>query len=292
MTNIQEIIDRIQMLDPLPSVATRILSLAERPDRSLSEIADLIAYEPSITANLLKFCNSAYLGLSRKVDSIHDAIPLLGLDHLVELVLVQSASVHLKTAQDGYGPAEGDLWRHAAYGAHVAQILAQKYKLLDNQHRVFTAALLKDIGKQILGRYSGFASEQINRLVQAQGYSFDEAEKRTIGMDHAELGAFIVEKWRFSDKMISIIRNHHLSDAAARDDLETVIVYLSDMICTLMGLGAGSDGMADRCSGEVLKRLNLTARDLHTIIAESTAQQRRIENLLEWASHSGRRCCG
>ena len=82
MTDIKEIVDDIEALKPIAPVAVQIMGMAADPNRSMDEIADLIVVDPSITANLLKVCNSEYFGLSRKVESVRDAISLLGLDHV------------------------------------------------------------------------------------------------------------------------------------------------------------------------------------------------------------------
>jgi putative nucleotidyltransferase with HDIG domain len=280
MSSLQEILDRIDQLTPIPPVAHRIMALAEDPDSSLSEIADLTVNDPAITANLLKTCNSAYFGLNRKVDSVQEAIALIGLDHVVQLVLLSSVSKNLKKGCEGYGLGEGELWRHAVLSAHVANELAVRYGATKTKHLVFTAALLKDIGKLILGRFFAFAFEQINILVHAKGLSFNDAEKKIIGMNHEELGTRVGEKWRFSEKLIYIIGHHHLSDESARRDLETTLVYLADIICMMMGVCTGADGLSYRFYSGVLKRLDLSEKDLQGIIAETSESQQRIEHLL------------
>ena len=100
MTDIKDIISEIDILKPIPPVATQILVLAEDINSSLSEIADLIIHDPAITANVLKMCNSAYFGLPRKVDSVRDAISLLGLDHVVDLVLMNSLSGNFRQGKN------------------------------------------------------------------------------------------------------------------------------------------------------------------------------------------------
>ena len=99
---------------------------------------------------------------------------------------------------------------------------------------------------------------KINDLVQKQGFSFKEAEKKVIGVDHAELGGLVASNWKFSPKMVYIIQNHHLSDPQAREDMETCIVYLSDIICMMMGIGVGSDGLAYRFHDDVVKKLGFS----------------------------------
>lgn len=280
MTDVTDIVGQIDQLEPVPPVAGQIMALAEDPDSSLSEIAELILNDPAITANLLKTCNSAYFGLNRKVDSVRDAIGYVGLDHIVQLVLLNSVAQNFKKQPLGYGLGEGELWRHAVTSAHVSKILAGKFGRSRQRHLIYTAALLKDIGKLILGRFVAFSFEEINILVNSKGYSFNDAEKTVIGMNHEELGAMVGQKWHFSDKLIYIIRHHHLSNESAREDLETSLVYLADIICMMMGVCTGADGLTYRFYSDVLKRMGLTDKDLQAIIAETGENQQKIDELL------------
>ena len=280
MTEVEEIVRQIDRLEPIRPIAIRIMALAKDSDSSLSEIADLILNDPAITANLLKTCNSAYFGLNRKVDSVRDAISFVGLDHVVQLVMLSSVSQNFKTRDSGYGLGEGELWRHAVTSAHVAQLLAAKFDLSQHRHLIYTAALLKDIGKLILGRYVAFSYEEINILVHSKGFSFNDAEEKIIGMNHEELGALIGQKWRFSEKLIYIIRNHHLTNEDAREDSTTSLVYLADIICMMMGVCTGADGLSYRFYSDVLTRMDLTEKDLQGIIAEAGEYQAKIADLL------------
>jgi putative nucleotidyltransferase with HDIG domain len=280
MTDVKDIVRKIDKLEPVPPIATQIMTLARDPDSSLSEIADLILNDPAVTANLFKVCNSAYFGLNRKVDSVRDAIGFVGLDHIVQMVMLSWVSQNFKSPAPGYGLGEGELWRHAVTSAHVAQSLAVKIGLLQHKHLIYTAALLKDIGKLILGRFVAFSFEEINILVHSKGFSFNDAEEKIIGMNHEKLGALVGQKWHFSDKLINIIRHHHLSDETARQDPATSLVYLADIICMTMGVCTGADGLSYRFYGDVLKRMDLTEKDFQEIIAETGANQQKIEELL------------
>ena len=280
MTNIEDIIRGIETLKPIPPVAAQIMAVAEDENSSMSDIADLVIHDPSITASLLKICNSAYFGLSRQVESVRDAITLLGLDQIVELVLINGTAENFKDEPDGYGLGEGELWHHAVMSAHVAKLLAKNHGASQKQHLIFTAALLKDIGKIIMGRYVAFSYEKINILVHSKGYSFNEAEKEVIGMNHEELGALVGKKWRFGDKLIYIIGNHHMNDEACRDDAATGLVYLADIICMMMGFGTGVDGLAYRFYSEVLDRMGLTEQDLQKVVIETAEKRPKIQKLL------------
>ena len=280
MTDLNEIVEQIDLLEPIPPIAAQIMALAQDPNSSLSKIADLIRNDPALTANLLRTCNSVYFGLSRQVESVKDAAAMVGLDHIVRLVLLNSLSANFKKEPVGYGLGEGELWRHAVTSAHVAGMLADRFGDSQNKHLIYTAALVKDIGKLILGRFIAFSYEQINILVHSHGHSFNDAEQKIVGMNHEELGALVGKKWHFSQKLIYIIRHHHLSDESARQDFETSLVYLADIICMMMGVCTGADGLSYRFYSDVLNRMNLSEKDLQAIIAEAAKNQQQVEKLL------------
>ncbi len=58
MIDLKDIVDQIDLLEPVPPIAAQIMALAEDPNSSMSEIADLIRNDPALTANLLRTCNS------------------------------------------------------------------------------------------------------------------------------------------------------------------------------------------------------------------------------------------
>ncbi len=281
MTDVNDIVSQIDQLEPIPPIAGQILALAEDSDTSISDIAELIMNDPGMTANLLRTCNSAYFGLNRKVDSVREAIGFVGLDYIVQLVMLNSVSKNFSKPSTGYGLGEGQLWRHAVAAAHIAKSLAERFGFKSSRHLLYTAALIKDIGKLILGRFVAFSYEEINILVHSKGFSFNDAEKQIIGMSHEELGALVGEKWKFSDRLTFMIRHHHLTDEDARNDDQTSLVYLSDIVCMMMGIGTGADGLCYRFYGDVLRRMNLTEADLQAIIAEAGCRQQQIEELIK-----------
>ncbi len=280
MTNIDDIISEIDTLKPIPPVAAQIMALVEDENTSMSDVAELIIYDPSLTASLLKICNSAYFGLARQVNSVRDAITLLGLEQIVELVFLNATAANFKEEPDGYGLGEGELWQHAVLSAYVAKRMAENHGLASQKHLIFTAALIKDIGKIVMGRFVAFSYEKINILVHSKGYSFNEAEKEVIGINHEELGARIGEAWRFGDKLVYMIRHHHLTAEASRNDPATALVYLADIICMMIGFGTGADGLCYRFYSEILERMDLDEKDLQNVIFDTGERRQKIDRFL------------
>ncbi|WP_054701798.1 HDOD domain-containing protein [Desulfosarcina cetonica] len=243
MTDLSGILKKIDKLEPVPIIIHKVLALANDPEAPLSELMRVVERDPAITANLLKTANSAYLGLAVKVDSVQQAVSMLGQQQVVEMVLSQNLSGNLDRAQAGYGLAKGDLWRQSLAVAMVARTLAKQRDLM-SLPAIYTAALLKDIGKVILHEYVADKLDTIQRLVSDRGMSFVEAEKDVLGMDHTALGGIIAKQWNFSPHMIYMIENHHLANLASRNDPATATLYLADMVAMMVDTGLGVDRLA------------------------------------------------
>ncbi|MGD8703785.1 MAG: HDOD domain-containing protein, partial [Desulfosarcina sp.] len=243
MDSLSEVVKKVSQLDPLPTVIHQVLTLADDPESSLNDLVAVVERDPAITANLLKTVNSAHMGLPVKVDSIQQAVSMLGLQQVVEMVLSQNLSANLKQSQAGYGLSKGDLWRQGLAVAMVARTLADRQELL-SLPAIYTAALLKDIGKIILNEFVADRLEDIQALVNQKGMSFVEAEMDVLGMDHTTLGGMIAKQWQFSPHMIYMIENHHLTDPASRNDPATATLYLADMVAMMVDTGIGVDRLA------------------------------------------------
>ncbi len=279
MSMIKELVKEIKNLDPMPAIVNQITAAVDDENCSAADIAGIIKFDPFVTANLLKTCNSAYFALANPVESVQDAVSILGMDQIIELILVKSSSRTLSKKQKGYGLHEGALWKHAVSSAIISREICKKTNC-GNKNIIFTAALLKDIGKTILDRYVSSSFEKIIHLVKKKEYSFMEAEKKVLGIDHGELGAMIATQWKFSPKMINIIRHHHLSDKSRQKDRDVAIVYISDCICMMMGIGIGEDGLAYRFHDAVIQNLNITHGDITMIIADFTQEIHKVEELI------------
>jgi len=279
MGKIERIIEEINELRPVSEIGNRVTEITSNPNSSLAEIVDVIKYDQAITANLLRICNSAYFGLKRKIASIKQAVAYLGLNKVASLVVLGNSADNFKKAQIGYDLNEGELWRYSVSSALIAEDLAEKRRL-NNVSLIFTSALLKDVGKVILSTYVKDSFEDINKAVQDRGLTFIDAEKEVIGIDHAELGARVAERWNFNPAMVDIIRNHHDPDKAPPDDLSIPIVYLADSICMMIGIGVGSDGLAYRYHQDIVNRLNFSDIDLQKTIANFWGKIKAIEELV------------
>lgn len=282
MTSLQVLIKEIKNLKPIPAVVTSLLGVVDDPNASMKDITKIIQYDPAITAETLRTANSAYFGLKQPAETIQEAATMIGTDRLVDLVMLKVSAQITKGAQNGYDLHEGALWKYSVSSALIAKQVANQLNL-SNKNYIFTASLLKDIGKTVLDKFVQDAFEKIYNLVINENFSFMEAEKQIIGVNHAELGGMIAKMWRFSPKMVGIIRNHHLNSEIMVRDKDIAVVYLADCICMMMGMGVGADGLAYRFHRQAMEHIGISAEDTLKIIAEFTCRMEEVEALLKIA---------
>nr|WP_319396621.1 HDOD domain-containing protein [uncultured Desulfobacter sp.] len=282
MTSLQELIKEIKNLKPIPAVVTSLLGIVDDPNASMKDITKIIQYDPAITADVLRTANSAYFGLKHPAETIQEAATMIGTDRLVDLVMLKISAQVTKGIQQGYDLHEGALWKYSVSSALIAKQVANQLDL-SNKNYIFTASLLKDIGKTVLDRFVRDTFEQIYNLVINENFSFMEAEKQIIGVNHAELGGMIAKMWKFSPKMVGIIRNHHLTCETMVRDKDIAVVYLADCICMMMGMGVGADGLAYRFHRQAMEYIGISAEDTLKIIAEFTCHMGEVEAMLNVA---------
>jgi putative nucleotidyltransferase with HDIG domain len=279
MGKIERIIEQIDELHPVPDIAKRVTEITSNPHSSLAELVDVINYDWATTANILKICNSDYFGLTKQIVSIKQAVAYLGFNKVASLVVLGNSADNFTKAQIGYDLNEDDLWRYSVSSALIAEDLA-KERHIHNSSLIFTSALLKDIGKVILSTYVQDSFKDINNAVRNRGLTFLDAEKEVIGIDHAELGAKVAERWNFNPAMVNIIRNHHNPDQASPHDLSIPIVYLADSLCMMIGVGVGADGLAYKYHQDIVDLLQLSDIDLQKTIANFWGRIKEVEELV------------
>lgn len=279
MPTLDRLLEESEKIEPVPQVIHQLMDLVDDPDVPVSEITELITYEPLVTANLLKLANSAAFGFKKKVDSVHDAVVLLGLKRVVEMVLLNSVTKPLKSAHQGYGLEEGQLWKQSVSCALMASAIAETITAPE-RHTVFTAALLKDIGVIILDRHMGETLAIIRKTMEIDGRSLVEAERHVLGIDHAHLGGRIAEKWNFSQALAGTIKDHHLTDEVTDIAKEVAMVYLADSMCSMSGINGelfcGHYVHYDR----VCNLLGLSEANVNRIMSDFYARKEDIYGLL------------
>jgi len=267
------LVGRIRSLPAMPATAARLLPLLSDPAADTRRIEEILRYDPGLTADLLKLTNSAYFGLPARVGSVRQAVLLLGWKRLLRLVMTLSVSGLMREPLAGYDLPRGGLWRHSVAVSVAADRLIAHLDIPGGD-AVFTAALLHDVGKLVLGR---FVREELGRIeaLVAKGLSFDVAETVVLGVNHAAVGGKVLEAWSLPPDLVRAVRLHHEPESCEGSCLVSDIVHVANAVGGR--LEAEARGAAPpEASAEALERLGLDPAGLEEVARQTRGELERL----------------
>jgi HD-like signal output (HDOD) protein len=227
----QAIVDHVNSLPHFPENIMSVQKLAADPKSEMADIAKHISTDPSMTADILKIVNSAQYMLSQKVDSIADAVKILGIKGIRNLLYSYGTQKIL-----GEDTKEKKmLWNHcfkaAFYTYNIVKNFSRNKVILDD---AYVAGMLHDMGKIVFFASIPDFSGKMKSFCSEKGIPDMVFEDVSAGMNHAEIGALIAEKWNFPPLLAAAIRFHHDPLAAPAQFRPLVdAVYTANMLCEI-----------------------------------------------------------
>ncbi len=237
LRNIDDLLEEIVTLPSLPSSVAHITQLVSQPDCSLSEVGKAISSDPAIALKALRLVNSAFYGLGQKVSSVEQAVTLLGLKVIKNLVF--SAAV-FETLSGG----AGELLKHSIACGLAMRAIAESSKgsFPIDPSDAFSYGLLHDVGKIIFEEFLADEMHQVQAVASERGAAAYLVEREVIGADHCEMGAHLALKWKLPDTMVGAIGGHH--DLSRCEDPGTRVLAAALAVADYMATASGLPSQA------------------------------------------------
>jgi putative nucleotidyltransferase with HDIG domain len=263
----------IHDLPALPAAVLELLRALGDDTVEIGTLAAKISHDQALTAKTLRLANSSFYGVSRHVNSVTDAIAVLGLRTVRTLVTTAALAGSFKApACEGFDfPG---FWRHAIDSAVSAKLVANAIGA--DGEAAFIAGLLHDIGQLALA--SNFAARfaPVLALQAANEIELCEAERTLLGIDHAALGALLAERWHFPGEIVEAIGAHHTRARPGQVVVLADIVYVAGTLAHALGLGARSaDAMPIDCRN-VWAGMGLSAECWEQTLVQTVLQAQAI----------------
>lgn len=191
-----------------PEMYLKLTRLLNSPYSSLTDVAEVLEQDPSLTSKLLQIANSAFYGLGRKVINPSEAVQYLGVEVIRDLVLgVEAFSKWQKNPAVKAVPQS--LWDHSLRTALGARRIASTFQNREWADLAFLGGLLHDIGKLVL--MLNISDEYADTLSMAERYRVPvvEAEQRRFGANHAQIGAYLLGLWGLPLPVVQLVEHHH-----------------------------------------------------------------------------------
>ncbi|GAB1456499.1 HDOD domain-containing protein [Spirochaetota bacterium] len=209
-SNIRKIRSYISSMPSLPTTVAKVMEICNNPKTSPTDLDKVISLDPVLMGKVLKLINSAYYGLQNQVTSLVRAIIMLGVNTVKNLAL-STAILDKLADKSGFRALNMEgFWRHSLCVGVVAKMIARK-KGVEAQRldEFFAAGLLHDIGKIPLNNALSDEYVRAMSLADRERIPIHLAEKRSIDIDHAEVGSMIAEAWHLDGPIADGIRFHH-----------------------------------------------------------------------------------
>jgi len=262
----------VQDLPALPAAVTRILKETEDPDTCAQTIERMIGTEPALASKVLRVVNSAYYGLSGQVTSLAQAVVILGLQQVRNLVLSVGAFSTMKPKTPRQNQMMETFWLHSFGTAAATQIISQRKRLtISETETAFVGGLLHDIGRLFL--FSNFTQtyDQVIRYAEQKGVPIEVAEKKLLGLSHGEVGLQMAVHWKLPKSLVHIIGGHEGPFEEGEPDPLIYAVQIGDWLTK--GLYFEEEGVPYKAPPAfILDWLNMSAEDLELLRNETEAK--------------------
>lgn len=232
--NKEAVLESVLQSDVLPTlspVASRLITVTAKEDTTISDIAELVSKDISLSAKILKVVNSAFYSFPQSIVTIHQAASILGTNAVRSLVLSFSFLQPSRSDEGNFDYAR--FWEQSLTEAVAARRLMAAIDK-DAAEEAFVAGLLQNLGVLILARAFPDQYRQVEQVIEKEGSNRCQVENDLIGADHAYIGSEVTRSWGFPDALVLPLRYH--ADPAACDGRDASIqrlcqvVYLSGLI--------------------------------------------------------------
>ncbi len=283
IAEINNIIDSIEQLPVLAGTTLRLINVLSDIDATIDEIVDVIRHDQNLTAQVLKLCNSAFFGFSRKITSLQQAVTYLGSKQLLQLVFNVHCKSTFNNSNEGYGLLAGMLWKHSNAVAIACEKISNYKNLEPATGLFFTAGLLHDIGKVILDNALKEHYQQVLDLAIDEKIRFDEAEKKVLGFSHEDVGQMVAHKWQLPEAIAISAKYHHDPehyDGSDKDIIQVLdIVHISDSLVMMLGIGIGYDGLLYHLNEELIEKYRIEQEYIDSLGVEILMELEKLEKL-------------
>ncbi|MFC1467891.1 HDOD domain-containing protein [Verrucomicrobiota bacterium] len=175
----------------------------------------------------------------------------------------------------------GALWDHMLATAVASELLARELGI-KAPPQAFTAALLHDIGRLVLGTNLEVDVDPILELAEEEDIPFQEAETRLLGVNHAEVAAELLNNWKLPESLSETIRWHlDPNGFPGEDKLSVDLLHASNAITMLRGIGLGIDGYSYALCKETEERLQLTPELIERLLSNLDDEIEKLTQSVE-----------
>lgn len=254
-----------------PMVIFNELSKAvNNPETSFSDIAKIINKDSGLSGRLLKIANSSFYSFPSKIETIIQAITVIGTNQLRDLVLATTVLNSFKGIPKNL--INMDLfWRHSIACGLASRTIAT-YRREVNVDRFYVMGILHEIGRLIIYiKVPKQAGEALHQA-KAEGKLLYVAEREVMGFNHAMVGGALMRAWKLPESLEEAVAYHHTPSKAKHYPVEAAIVHLADIITNSLRMGSSGEYLVAPLDPAAWEIIGIPASILSSIVENMERQ--------------------
>ncbi len=178
-------------LPVMSEVAHALIRSLHHPEVGLTEVREIVAKDPALTARVLRAANSAALGLGHEVGTLEAAVAMIGLNQVRTLALTACMNVSFPVVA---GLDRTAFWKNCMACAGYAQWLAQAIHL--DAQEAWLCGMLVRLGELIIGQTRPEILTELGSLPSLPGDRWVRQQHK-LGFTEAHISAELARRWRF-----------------------------------------------------------------------------------------------
>jgi putative nucleotidyltransferase with HDIG domain len=276
---LEELLSDVAAVPSLPMLYSRLDETINHPRSSIADIAKVLSEDQGLAARILKLANSPLFGYFSKIDTITQAVTIIGIQQVRDLSLAISVMGLFKGLPEDL--ITMDLfWRHSIGTALVARVLATSQRE-SNLERFFVAGILHDIGRLVLfTRIPDLCREMIETSNNEEHSLFD-IERLRLGYDHADVGGALLRRWKLPTRVAEPVEFHHRCSQAGQFPRESAVLHCADLITHSLELGGSGDNSVPQLISGSWERLGISPFQIPSLISQIENQFEEITAALQ-----------
>ena len=244
------LVDDLFWVDSLPTFPAVILELEaalNNYDSDAARVAGIMERDPSLTANTLRLANSAFYRGAAEIDTVQGAVARIGFAEIGKL----TTALHTLRTYTRFVTHLNHrvFWHRSVFRSFVSRQIAEAAgdASLLSVEQALVAGLLQDIGLLVLDQFFSDEYTRVTGDAIKNACSIVEAEEAALGVDHGEIGGYLLERWNLPAHIADAVTWRFQIDICPRGKRgapETL--RLADALCA-----AHEDGSLNAGDGEL-----------------------------------------
>lgn len=282
-SNLLEQLKNIDHLPVMPTIAANLLELQANPEGTVDDMVRIISHDPVLTAQILRYANSALFGFSGQINNLQDAIfRVLGYETVLYMSFGAALGRAFKLPQTGR-LSMNTFWKEATYRAALCQQLALHMPIQSRPSTsiAYITGLLHNIGIVIMGNLFQTEFDWLNKMLTSRPeQSLTTTEQNLFGCTHATIGQHLMKHWNMPEEITAVVGEHHNIHYKGK---QATYVWLTQLAGQALSAHSLSDSDEKVIAEELYRRLGLSEADvenaLSAVMGENTALDAMADTL-------------